>query len=139
MRESKIFLTVDTVVIRVTAGKHFILLIKRKNAPFMNAWALPGGFVNENEDLEHAAIRELAEETGLEIQSATQLKAFGSPQRDPRHHTVSVAFLAFAQNDAVISAADDAIDAKWFEIGALPTLAFDHLEIIKFAMTKIPF
>lgn len=104
----------------------------------MNAWALPGGFVNENEDLEHAAIRELAEETGLEIQSATQLKAFGSPQRDPRHHTVSVAFLAFAQDDAVIFAADDAIDAKWFEIGALPTLAFDHLEIIKFAMTKIP-
>ena len=137
MRVSKIFVTVDAVVIKKLKSRHEILLIKRRNDPFKDYWALPGGFVDEHEDLEIAAKRELEEETGLKINNAEQLKAFGKPFRDPRHHTVSVAFIMFAKEDAVVSGADDASDAQWFNINELPELAFDHAEIITFALTKI--
>ena len=76
-----------------------LLLIKRKNEPFKDFWALPGGFVNENEDLEVAAIRELFEETRIKITKLEQLKAFGKPLRDPRNHVVSIAFLGFVKNN----------------------------------------
>lgn len=135
MRISKIFLTVDIILIKATKPSK-LLLIKRKKEPFQNAWALPGGFVDEHEDLEAAAIRELSEETGIVISNANQLKAFGKPHRDPRGHMVSVAFFAFADENAVAIAADDAADAQWFAINDLPELAFDHLEIINFALSK---
>ena len=137
MRISKIFLTVDVVLIKKTANTPQILLIERKNDPFKSSWALHGGFVDENEDLEKAAIRELSEETGILISNAEQLKAFGKPNRDPRGHMVSVAFLAFADENAVAVAADDAAAAKWFPLNDLPKLAFDHDEIINFAQSKI--
>ncbi|HEY0091289.1 MAG TPA: NUDIX hydrolase [Flavobacterium sp.] len=137
MRISKIFVTVDAVVIKGAKSAPEILLIKRGNEPFKDHWALPGGFVDENEDLEKAALRELKEETGLVVSTVEQLKAFGKPFRDPRHHTVSVAFLAFADDDVKAEAADDASDAKWFPLNKLPQLAFDHQEIIDFAKTKI--
>jgi len=136
MRISKIFLTVDVILIKVTAGQSQLLLIKRKKQPFQNAWALPGGFVDEHEDLETAAIRELAEETGIGISKAEQLQAFGKPHRDPRGHMVSVAFFAYADENATAIAADDAADAQWFSINDLPELAFDHSEIINFALSK---
>jgi 8-oxo-dGTP diphosphatase len=138
MRTSKIFVTVDMVVLRGASDSSEILLIKRKNDPFKDSWALPGGFVDEHEDLEVAAKRELLEETGLKVKEAQQLKAFGKPYRDPRHHTVSVAFLAFADDNEVIAASDDAADAQWFSLSELPPLAFDHAEIISFAMTRLP-
>jgi len=137
MRASKIFVTVDAVVFRKTANNHRLLLIKRKNEPFKNAWALPGGFVEEEEDLETAAKRELQEETGVIINQMEQLKAFGIPGRDPRQRTVSIAFMAFADDTHVAKAADDAAEADWFPIDDLPELAFDHLQIINFALTKI--
>jgi 8-oxo-dGTP diphosphatase len=137
MRVSKIFVTVDTVVFKKTTDSYQILLVRRKNEPFKGSWALPGGFVEENEDLDAAAKRELFEETCIKIDHAEQLKAFGKPGRDPRHHTVSVAFLAFADNNAVAVAADDAAEARWFSINDLPALAFDHADIINFALTKI--
>ncbi len=136
MRISKIFLTVDVILIKVIAGQSQLLLIKRKKQPFQNAWALPGGFVDEHEDLETAAIRELAEETGIIISKAEQLQAFGKPHRDPRGHMVSVAFFAYADENATAIAADDAADAQWFSINDLPELAFDHSEIINFALSK---
>lgn len=125
---SKIFVTVDIIVIDSTLEK--ILLVQRKNEPFKGMWALPGGFVDENEDLESAAHRELLEETSIKVETLEQVKAFGKPGRDPRQHTVSVAFAGIAGKDVVVKAADDAKEAKWFTRKNLPDLAFDHSEII---------
>jgi len=137
MRNSKIFVTVDAVIFKKTQNKILLLLIQRKNAPFQNSWALPGGFVDENEDIDLAVSRELFEETQIELSSLEQLKAFGKPFRDPRFHVVSVAYYGFVPEDVEANAADDAEAAAWFSIKELPELAFDHLEIIKFALTKI--
>ncbi len=137
MRTSNIFLTVDAAIFRKKAGNLQILLIRRKNEPFKDSWALPGGFVDDGEDLEDAAIRELEEETSVKIDHAEQLKAFGKPGRDPRHHTVSVAFKAFVPGNTMAVAADDAKEIGWFAVDDLPALAFDHEEIIAFALNGI--
>jgi 8-oxo-dGTP diphosphatase len=137
MRVSKIFVTVDALIFKNIENQTFLLLIKRKNNPFMDYWAIPGGFVDENEDLETASIRELFEETQIKVQTLEQLKAFGKPNRDPRSHVVSIAFFGFVDINTVAIAADDAKEAKWFSVKDLPNLAFDHLEIINFALTKI--
>ncbi len=136
MRISKIFVTVDIVLFNKANSTAKILLIQRKNAPFQHFWALPGGFVDENEDLVTAARRELLEETGIAVDTMTQLQTFGTPGRDPRGHMVSVAYLCIVENQILASASDDAIDAKWFSVNDLPKLAFDHAEIISFALTK---
>lgn len=127
----------DAVVFRDRNRLRELLLIARKNEPFKGEWALPGGFVDEGEDLADAARRELLEETGVDLAGLVQLKAFGAPGRDPRHHTVSVAFFGFAPPDAIAVAADDADSAQWFPISSLPKLAFDHAEIISFAIKTI--
>jgi 8-oxo-dGTP diphosphatase len=137
MRTSKIFVTVDAVMFRKAGQENELLLIQRKNEPFKGQWALPGGFVDENEDLAAAAARELEEETGLKVQQLVQLGAFGKPYRDPRHHTVSVAYTGFAPENAEAVGADDAAEAKWFPIKNLPELAFDHADIIKQAIEKL--
>lgn len=136
MRTSKIFVTVDAVIFRKIINGHELLLIKRKNDPFKGKWALPGGFVDENEDLADAAKRELQEETGLILDNLQQLGAFGKPGRDPRSHTVSVVYTGFADENTEAVAADDADEAKWFSITALPELAFDHADIINSALEK---
>lgn len=137
MRTSSIFLTVDCVIFRTKDINSEVLLIKRKNEPFKNLWALPGGFVDENEDLETAAKRELKEETSIEIENLHQLKAFGTPFRDPRSHVVSVAFVGFVDEKVNAIAADDALETQWFLTSDLPGLAFDHDQIIAFALSKI--
>lgn len=139
MRVSKTFLTVDAVIFKIDNSSKVpsLLLIKRKNEPFKGKWALPGGFVNENEDLAIAAKRELKEETSLIINDLKQLQAFGKPFRDPRQHTVSVAFMGFADDNAKAVAADDASEVGWFLVNDLPELAFDHTEIVNFALDKI--
>lgn len=125
---SKIFVTVDVLVINNLTNE--ILLIKRLNEPFKECWALPGGFVDENEDLEQAARRELFEETNIETGKMTQIGAFGKPGRDPRGHMISVAYKTDLISNQIIKAKDDAKDLKWFNLNELPNLAFDHLEII---------
>ena len=137
MRTSAIFLTVDTVILKLIGKDYHILLIQRRNNPFKDFWSLPGGFVNENEDLETAAKRELFEETCVKIENLEQLKAFGKPFRDPRSHMVTVAFLGFVLEETIAIAADDAKDVKWIAVNDLPELAFDHDEIINFALTKV--
>lgn len=136
MRTSKIFVTVDAVIFKKTDSGYDILFIKRKNDPFKGKWALPGGFVDENEDLFDAANRELLEETGVKITGLEQLGAFGKPGRDPRQHTVSIAYTGFAEQNTKAVAADDADEAQWFSIHALPELAFDHADIVKSALDK---
>jgi 8-oxo-dGTP diphosphatase len=130
MRTSKIFVTVDAVIIKKTVVNQ-LLLIKRKNEPFQNCWALPGGFVDENEDLEAAAKRELEEETQVKIDSLQQFGAFGKPFRDPRGHMISVAYFGEVPENTIAIASDDAKEVAWFAINELPDLAFDHQEIIE--------
>jgi 8-oxo-dGTP diphosphatase len=129
--------SVDIVVFREGDDGLEILLIKRKNAPFKGWWAIPGGFVDENESLGAAAKRELEEETGLRGVRLEQLAAFGDPGRDPRGHTVSVAHLGFARRGAKVKGADDAEGAEWFPIAHLPKLGFDHPKIIRAALKKM--
>lgn len=105
--------TCDVVVFAMRADDLGVLLISRKDEPFKGRWALPGGYVNENESLGRAAQRELAEETGITGAKLEQLGAFGDPGRDPRGHTITVAYLTFLFTEAKITAGDDAAAAKW--------------------------
>src|SRR4051812_6737594 len=104
-------------------GKNCLLLIERKNDPFKGQWALPGGFVEEDEDLETAAKRELEEETGIMIPSLEQLYTFGAPGRDPRGRTISVAYIGILKEKTEPQAGDDAARARWFDVEKLPALA----------------
>ncbi|WP_394834166.1 NUDIX hydrolase [Pendulispora rubella] len=132
-------LTVDTVVFALRATDLAVLLIRRKKAPFQDAWALPGGFVDENEPLEVAARRELHEETGISGVSLEQLGAFGDPGRDPRGHTVSAVYYTFVLSETRPSAGDDAADAAWHGLRSLRKLplAFDHGRIIAAARVRL--
>ncbi len=123
----------DAVITRKRGGIDEVLLIRRGREPFLGMWALPGGFVDQDEDLPQAAARELWEETGIRANDLTQVGAFGKPGRDPRHRTVSVVFAGRAEEDARAVAADDASHAEWYPLGSLPPLAFDHAEIIESA------
>ncbi|MCA9320446.1 MAG: NUDIX hydrolase [Planctomycetes bacterium] len=124
-------LTVDLVIVRVAAGSGLeVLLIERRHEPFAGSWALPGGFVDEHEDLEAAARRELDEETGARVRRLRQIGAFGKPGRDPRGHTVSVAYLAALRSSRKLRAGDDASAAEFWPLIHLPKLAFDHRMII---------
>ncbi|MGC6509188.1 MAG: NUDIX domain-containing protein [Myxococcota bacterium] len=114
--------TVDIIIHK--DGK--ILLIKRKNPPF--GWALPGGFVDEGETVEQAAIREAKEETGLDVQLETLLYVYSDPRRDKRQHTLSIVFTASSNGTPVAS--DDATDLGYYSFKELPKLAFDHAEIV---------
>lgn len=133
LRTSTTFVTVDAVIFRKSLDFTEVLLIKRANPPFKNHWALPGGFVDLNEDLDVAVKRELLEETGLENINLKQLHTFGAVGRDPRGHMISVAYFGIAAENAVAIANDDAAEAQWFDITNLPSLAFDHSEIITMA------
>ncbi len=130
-RTSKIFVTVDAAIFRDHYDFQYILLVQRKNPPFQNMWALPGGFVDEGEDLLKAAQRELKEETNIDVKNLQQIGAYGKPDRDPRQHTVSVAFWSVVDQNANGRAGDDAAMIEWFNIDELPKLAFDHDLIIK--------
>ena len=137
MRNPTTFLTVDAIIFKKMNDVNQVLLIERKNDPYKNHWALPGGFVEENEDLLVAVKRELLEETHIETDGLQQLGAFGKPFRDPRGHVVSVVYFGFVAENTIAVADDDAKEALWFAVNELPKMAFDHLEIINFALTKI--
>lgn len=128
-------LTVDAVVFRKEASKTEVLLIQRKNTPFQESWALPGGFVDMDETLETAVHRELFEETGLKNILLTQMHAFSTLGRDPRGHTISVVFWGILENEQKPKAGDDAQSAKWFDLNKLPKLAFDHAEVVEMAIS----
>ena len=129
--------TVDIVLFAQHEGGPSVLLIRRAHDPFQGAWALPGGFVDEMEDLDAAAVRELEEETGLKAIPLQQIGAFGKPGRDPRGHTVSIAYAAWLDSAAQAMPGDDAAEAAWHPLNALPALAFDHDEIIALARAKM--
>jgi 8-oxo-dGTP diphosphatase len=132
-------LTVDIVAFSLQNQKLSVLLIKRAADPFVGMWALPGGFVNINEDLETAAERELEEETGLQGAYLEQLYTYGDPDRDPRGRVVSVAYFALIPSNEPIrsSGGSDAAKAGWHPVNKLPPLAFDHPEIIEYALRRL--
>ena len=136
----EIAITLDAVIFKDLNTSARILLIKRKNDPFKNSWALPGGFLEETEELVEGAKRELLEETGLEVEDLKQLKTYGDLNRDPRGRTISIAFIGTLNKEVKIKAGYDAKEANWFGLDELPDLAFDHSEIIedakKYLQTK---
>lgn len=134
--------TADAVVLARVEGEVRVLVVRRGRPPFEGCWALPGGFVDIDEDLRHAAVRELAEETGLRVTSLRQLGAYGAPDRDPRHRTVSVAHLAVLDEPLEPTAGDDAAHAEWKPVGRLledDRLAFDHAQILRDALAQAGF
>ncbi len=132
-------LTVDCVIFGFDQSSQLkVLLIQRAHDPFKDQWALPGGFVDMDEDLEHAALRELEEETGVKDVFIEQLYTFGRPGRDPRGRVVSVAYYALVNlAEHPVRAATDARMVKWFEIEDIPQLAFDHDEIMQVAINRL--
>lgn len=130
--------TVDAAVFALCEGEARLLLIQRRHEPFAGRWALPGGFVEMDEDLPQAAARELAEETGLEGVALEQLHTFGRPGRDPRGRTITVVYFGVIRGQfPSIRAADDAAAAQWFDIDHLPPMAFDHDEIARCAIARL--
>jgi len=120
--------TVDAILI---SPNHSVLLIERGRDPYKGTWALPGGFIDMDEELEVACQRELEEETGIKLEGLKQFKAFGGVNRDPRHRTISILFYCFTESEIQSTAGDDAASARWFPIDELPELAFDHLLILE--------
>lgn len=120
--------TVDAII---ADGSGRVVLILRKNPP--HGWALPGGFVDEGEELGHAARREAQEETGLEVALVQQLFTYSDPKRDPRKHTISTVYACTAAPGAEPKGADDAREARWFSEGEVPwaELCFDHAGILR--------
>jgi len=125
--------TVDIIIFRLSNDSPELLLIERGNDPYKGQWALPGGFVDKDEALEHAAARELEEETGLTNILLTQMHTFGNPGRDPRGHTIAVVYVGYLTDEAEAKAGDDAARVEWFKIDQLPPMAFDHNMIVEMA------
>lgn len=131
-------LTVDCVVFGLDEDDLQILLIQRDLPPFEGDWALPGGFVRLEETLDEAALRELSEETGLKNVYLEQLYSFGTVNRDPRERVVTVAYYALVNlSDYRVQAATDARNAAWFAVDDIPSLAFDHDQILEMAHERL--
>lgn len=124
-------LTVDALIIY----ERKIVLIRRKNPPYQNHFALPGGFVEVGETVEAAVVREAKEETGLDIELLNLAGIYSDPSRDPRGHTVSVCYLAIGRGN--LKAGSDAKDTGLFSLNEVPKLAFDHNKIIENAKSDI--
>ncbi|MBB6428927.1 NUDIX hydrolase [Algisphaera agarilytica] len=131
-------LTTDCVVFGLDQEELMVLLIQRASDPYAQRWAFPGGFVEVGETIDHAARRELEEETGLRDVFLEQLYTFGNPDRDPREHVISVAYYALVNlHDHRVQAATDACDAAWFAVDDVPPLAFDHATILDTALERL--
>jgi len=129
-------LAVDAVIIKDDE----IALIKRKNPPFKDMYALPGGFVEYGETTENACVREAKEETGLDVEIVKLVGVYSDPGRDPRGHVISIVYLCKPKT-ANIKAGSDAKEAQWIKIEEIKKgeikLAFDHEKIIKDALQMI--
>ncbi|MCR5444467.1 MAG: NUDIX hydrolase [Bacteroidales bacterium] len=121
-------LTADCAVVN---AQREVLLVRRRNEPFRGCWALPGGFMEMDETIEHCAVRELQEETGIEVEEKELclVGVYSAPGRDPRGRTVTAAYL-IRLDHAVATAGDDAAEVRWWSLDNLPPLAFDHAKVI---------
>jgi 8-oxo-dGTP diphosphatase len=127
--------TVDTIITRGIGYDREVVLIKRKNFPYRNHWALPGGFMDEGETAEQAAVREVKEEAGLDLKDIKFFNLADVPDRDPRCRAISVVFLA--ESSGIPFAGDDAVEAGWWKMSdvQLMPLAFDHNMLVAQAWT----
>jgi ADP-ribose pyrophosphatase len=134
MPDSGFSVAVDLVLLTIRESALHVLLVRRGVPPYRGQWALPGGFVMLDEDLDEAAVRELREETGVDASAAhlEQLASYGHPRRDPRGRVVSVAYLALMPDLPAPTAGSDAAQAAWRRIDEvnLKRLAFDHDRIL---------
>jgi len=130
--------TVDIIIFSIKDSALKVLLIKRGLEPFKDKWAIPGGFVRINENLEQAAVRELEEETSIKADYLEQLYTFGDLKRDPRGRVITVAYFALINSEKIkIKASTDASKALWFSIDKIPELAFDHKKILDYALKRL--
>ena len=132
--------TVDIVLFTDESPNPQVLLIRRKNSPFKGLWALPGGFLDMDESLEAAALRELHEETDISNVQLTQIATFGNPSRDPRGRVITVAYFGIVESNKqhIAIAGSDAAEVAWFPTSNLPQqIAFDHSEIIHTALKRL--
>ncbi len=128
----------DCIVFGFDEGDLKILLIERGGEPFIGSWALPGGFLQMDESTDECAKRELHEETGIEDLFIEQLYTFSDVERDPRGRVISVSYYALVRIDQYkVRGGDDARVAKWFSVGNIPDLAFDHSKIIEMALNRL--
>jgi 8-oxo-dGTP diphosphatase len=136
-----VYLTADVVALALGPGTELsVLLVKRGGAPYKGRWAFPGGFVDEGEDVERAARRELREETGVSTRGVAlhQLGAYTAPRRDPRHRVISVPFVAALPRTVAATAGDDASQAEWMPVQEMlgsKKMAFDHGQILDDALS----
>ncbi len=130
--------TVDVLLFTIREEKLQLALIKRGIEPFKSRWAIPGGFVRMDEELEEAARREIEEETGVRDVFLEQLYTFGEPNRDPRTRVITIVYFALVPGEHLTLRADtDASDASWFSVDELPALAFDHNEIVEVGIERL--
>lgn len=131
-------MTVDIVIFTLREGSLQVLLVKRGVPPFEGQYAIPGGFIREDESLEEAALRELHEETGVRNVFLEQLFTFGDPKRDPRGRVITAAYYALIASDKLsLVAGADAAEAQWFPASSVPPLAFDHKSILDYALERL--
>lgn len=128
--------TVDVVIFSLVKDDLRVLLVKRLEAPFADMWALPGTFVKLDESLNDTAVRALADKTGVTNVYTEQLYTFGRPDRDPRTRVITVAYFALIPYESVIPQGEED-SVKWFSMANLPPLAFDHAEILEYALTRL--
>jgi 8-oxo-dGTP diphosphatase len=130
-------IAVDIVIFTIQSGVLKVLLVKRKIEPYRGQFAIPGGFLHDDENLNEAALRELREETGVTDVYLEQLYSFGEPKRDPRGRVISISYFALISADRTLSAGSDAAEASWWQMKELPNLAFDHEEILSYALERL--
>lgn len=126
----------DNVVFRFDGKELQVLLVQRGNEPYKGKWALPGGFLEEDETLRETALRELKEETGIVPRYTEELCTCSGVNRDPRTRVISAVFYSFVHGVEGV-AGDDAADVQWFNIYELPELAFDHADVMKKAIEHL--